>query len=123
MRLATAVMWIGAAFVVAVLLIVFITMSWPAQAHSFYDKQCCGDLDCQPVACEDITAQDGGFFYRDPHARATYFFTRDKMKLSPDDGCHICLHRTSASGAATPLCLYLPIRTERERTPGPRPSF
>jgi hypothetical protein len=83
-----------------------------ATAHGFYDKNCCGDNDCHPVACEQISAVAGGFEYRDAQARATYFFTRDKMKPSPE-GCHVCIHHENQvwSGRdehGAPLCVYLP---------------
>jgi len=106
MRFATAVMWIGIAFIAAVLIIVLITMAWPAQAHDWYAKACCGDNDCHPTPCERITAVGGGFEYRDYNG-AVYFFTRDKMKFSQDGECHACVHQESHSA----LCLYLPVST------------
>ena len=74
----------------------------PAAAHSFYDKACCADADCHPVACERITAVNGGFEFR-AYDRVTYFFTRDKMKPSQDESCHVCVN--AASHSAT--CIYL----------------
>ena len=86
---------------------VALTAACGAAAHSFYDKACCADADCYPVACERITAVNGGFEYRDV-ARATYFFSRDKMHLSEDGRCHVCLHRINIDGPNAPTCLYLP---------------
>ena len=124
MRFAASVMWIGVAFVVAILVIVLITMAWPrgASAHDApsgfkYDKQCCGDHDCHPTPCENISSTDGGFTYSDPVTRATYFFTRDKMKMSLDGECHVCLHKVNnwdtnhnQSINVSPICVYLPVR-------------
>ena len=122
MRFAVAIMWIGVAFIAAVLVMVLITMAWPraARAHDApsgwqYGKECCADKDCHPTPCERIAAVQGGFEYRD-YAGATYFFTREKMKISLDDNCHVCI-----SLAHSPTCVYLPARTERRLWT--RPSF
>jgi hypothetical protein len=114
---AVTVIWIGVVFVAAVLILVLITSAWPARAHDWYDRQCCGDNDCRPVPCEQISAQNGGFEYRDARDRATYFFTRDKMKPSFDENCHVCLHAVNSwdshhdqSVKTSPICVYLPVR-------------
>ena len=116
-RFTASVWWIGVTFLVALFILILITIAWPgrASAHSWYDRQCCGDGDCAPVACDAISARDGGFEYRD-YAGATYFFTREKMKISLDDNCHVCI-----SLAHSPTCVYLPARTERRLWT--RPSF
>jgi len=85
--------------------------AWPAQAHDFYDKTCCGGHDCRPVPCETIRAEPGGFDFTDPLDRASYFFSRDKMKPSQDGQCHVCIYRSVSP--PTPQCLYLPISTRR----------
>jgi hypothetical protein len=114
-RFASTVIWISVVFVAAVLILVLITSVWPhdAPAGWAYDKNCCGNHDCHPIACERIVANNGGFEYRD-YAGATYFFTRDKMKPSQDEQCHVCLHRvnswSSPGERPAPLCLYLPVR-------------
>jgi hypothetical protein len=74
--------------------------------HGWYDKACCQDRDCHPVACERIVATHGGFEFTD-YSGAVYFFTRDKMKSSQDGDCHACVHQETHTG----LCLYLPVRT------------
>jgi len=85
----------------------------PAQAHDFYDRSCCADRDCHPTPCESIRAVPQGFDYTDPQDHAVYFFTRDKMHLSHDDQCHVCLHHVMIDGPGAALCLYLPIKAER----------
>ena len=75
--------------------------------HGFYSDQCCADRDCHPVPCERITAAPGGFEFRD-YAGAVYFFTRDKMHLSPDGQCHACVARGEHAPTASPTCIYLP---------------
>jgi hypothetical protein len=103
------VLWIVVFFLAALFVVAWIPL---ALAHSFYDTSCCADQDCHPVACEQISAVAGGFQYRE--ARATYFFTRDKMKPSQDENCHVCIHHANQDwsgnerGAAT--CVYLPVR-------------
>jgi len=88
----------------------------PAMAHDFYDKACCANHDCHPVACETITAVPQGFDYVDPRDHAVYFFTRDKMLPSADDRCHVCLHGEWMPQPA-PVCLYLPIKAWRKTAP------
>jgi hypothetical protein len=99
-------------------LIKVIIIMWIHQAPMGwqYGKECCADKDCHPVACERIAAVQGGFEYRD-YAGATYFFTRDKMKLSQDGECHVCLHKANSwdtnhdqSVKVAPICVYLPVR-------------
>lgn len=85
-----------------------------ARAHDWYDSQCCQEHDCRPVPCETITAVPNGFDYKDPHDHAIYFFTRDKMKPSQDERCHVCLH---GSVVHAPLCLYLPVSSWRRERP------
>jgi hypothetical protein len=82
----------------------------PSGMH--YDAQCCAEQDCRPVACEQITAVPNGFNYQDPYDRSIFFFTRDKMRLSQDDQCHVCLH---GSIIHAPMCLYLPVHASDAR--------
>jgi len=81
-----------------------------AQAHEWYDHRCCGDQDCHPVSCDRITAVNHGFNFT-PFAGETIFFPRDKMLVSKDDRCHVCLHGTIEA----PMCLYLPYSTANEK--------
>ena len=92
LRVIAAVLWL-------------VLLASPAAAHSFYDKSCCADHDCHPVPCERITMVAGGFEYR-AYDNATYFFTRDKLRVSPDGDCHACVHNESHSAT----CVYLPVR-------------
>jgi hypothetical protein len=105
-RFAVVVMWIGVAFLAALLvLIITLTVRTPARAHSFYSTQCCADKDCHPVACEEIQPIDDGWRWRGIK------FDRVTLKVSPDGACHVCVSE-SAHSTVVPfgLCIYLPFQ-------------
>jgi hypothetical protein len=55
---AAAVWPLGALLIVAALVAAI-----PALAHSWYPLVCCGNMDCFPVACDQLVETGSGWFY------------------------------------------------------------
>ena len=88
------------------LLGVFIAlMPTAAGAHSWYPSDCCKDEHCHPAPCDEIKKDGTGFVWFDAESRHKIFFTRDQMKSSQDDGCHVCVQ------GWTGVCIFLPWRS------------
>jgi len=73
--------------------------------HSWYPGQCCGDRDCRPVPCSEITLRDSN-----GDDAAEY----DGMKISKygifnsqDDQCHACVH-LGRNGYHNLYCVFMP---------------
>lgn len=76
----------------------------PARGHSFYAPECCSGQDCAPLPAEAVVQQvPGGWNVTRSPGEAPIFFTRDKMRPSPDGAWHACVGSTG-----TGFCLYLP---------------
>ena len=71
-----------ALFIVAVLVAAI-----PALAHSWYPIICCGNMDCFPVACDQLVETVSGWLY----VPTGNLFKRDQVQPSQDHHCHVCL--------------------------------
>jgi hypothetical protein len=73
-----------------------------ASAHDFYDEKCCQEQDCRPVKCNEIMSFGGnkGWSWR------KVFFAADRLHLSPDGNCHVCVGQPGLEPAG--ICIYLP---------------
>ena len=73
-----------------------------ASAHDFYDEKCCQEQDCRPVNCNEIMSFGGnkGWSWR------KVFFAADRLHLSPDGNCHVCVGQPGLEPAG--ICIYLP---------------
>src|ERR1700729_245857 len=73
-----------------------------ASAHDFYDEKCCHEQDCRPVNCNEIMSFGGnkGWSWR------KVFFAADRLHLSPDGNCHVCVGQSGLEPAG--ICIYLP---------------
>ena len=73
-----------------------------ASAHSFYDEKCCHEQDCRPVKCNEILSfgPSKGWSWRKA------FFPADRLHLSPDGNCHVCVGKPGLEPAG--ICIYLP---------------
>jgi hypothetical protein len=60
----------------------------PALAHSWYPLACCGNMDCFPVACDQLVETGSDWFY----VPTGNLFKREQVQPSQDQHC--------ASGAA-----------------------
>ena len=73
-----------ALFIVAVLVAAI-----PALAHSWYPLACCGNMDCFPVACDQLVETVSGWLY----LPTGNLFKREQVQPSQDPHCHVCLGR------------------------------
>ena len=69
-------------FIVAVL-----AAAVPALAHSWYPLTCCGNMDCLPVACDQLVETGSGWLY----IPTGNLFKPEQVQPSQDDHCHVCL--------------------------------
>ena len=46
-----------------VLIVATLIASMPALAHSWYPLACCGNMDCFPVACDQLVETVSGWLY------------------------------------------------------------
>lgn len=75
---------------------------WPqfAHAHSWYPWACCGDQDCHPVVCENLTEQSDGRWIYKPTGNV---FAPEQVQPSQDGDCHVCL----GVGDGRSLCAFV----------------
>ena len=85
----------------------------PAQAHSWYPKECCSNQDC--VAADAMeTDVDGGKVVVVGHTRIPipHGFT---VRSSPDGRVHVCFRTVAGEQYGgpdhLPLCLFLPAQS------------
>lgn len=62
-------------------------------AHEWYPRSCCGDNDCHPVDCDELAEQEGGAWVYLPTGN---LFSRDKVRVSEDRHCHVCINNTNS---------------------------
>ena len=73
----------------ALLIIAALVAAIPALAHSWYPLACCGNMDCFPVACDQLVETGLGWFY----VPTGNVFKREQVQPSQDHHCHVCLGR------------------------------
>src|SRR5262249_46352743 len=91
----------AATWPLAVLLIVAaLVAAIPALAHSWYPLACCGNMDCFPVACDQLVETGSGWFY----VPTGNLFKREQVQPSQDHHCHVCLGRGREH---RPICAFI----------------
>jgi hypothetical protein len=73
----------------ALLIVAALVAAIPALAHSWYPLACCGNMDCFPVACDQLVEMGSGWFY----VPTGNLFAREQVQPSQDHHCHVCLGR------------------------------
>ena len=73
----------------ALLIVAALVAAIPALAHSWYPLACCGNMDCFPVACDQLVETGSGWFY----VPTGNLFKREQVQPSQDPHCHVCLGR------------------------------
>jgi hypothetical protein len=74
-------------------------------AHSWYPPDCCGDGDCHPVPCREISKAKNNYW-----VWQGYYFTQPQHHFSPDGACHVCLDRKyPLMGTLVPRCIFTPV--------------
>jgi hypothetical protein len=82
-------------FIVAVL-----AAAVPALAHSWYPLTCCGNIDCLPVACDQLVETGSGWLY----IPTGNLFKREQVQPSQDRNCHVCL---ALGGDHRSICAFI----------------
>jgi hypothetical protein len=81
----------------------------PAQAHSWYPKECCSNHDCMPADDNSTDLREGMVLtVRDQQIWVPRGF---RVRTSPDDRIHICFRVIAVPEEgviAIPLCVFLP---------------
>jgi hypothetical protein len=77
-------------------------LSSTSLGHEWYPKECCDEGDCHPAACSEIRANVNDIEWHG------YRFSKDRVRMSPDGGCHVCIQRKSRwIPEERPLCVFL----------------
>ena len=85
----------------AIPIIAALVAAIPALAHSWYPIACCGNMDCFPVACDQLVETVSGWLY----VPTGNLFQREQVQPSQDHHCHVCLgRRVIAARSARSLC-------------------
>jgi hypothetical protein len=69
-----------------------------AFAHDDYPADCCGDHDCHPVPCDEITVGSDGYSWKG------LIFLWSSQRTSPDGRCHVC-HLMKGTTPVVPICI------------------
>jgi hypothetical protein len=80
-------------------------------SHSWYPPACCGNMDCFPVACDQLVETVSGWLY----VPTGNLFEREQVQPSQDHHCHVCL----GHGGKSPLDL----RVHRAKRVAGSPEF
>lgn len=85
--------------ILAAMLFYIVVMLWlalrPADAHSWYPSNCCGDKDCYPVPCDQIHSEGDALIWHNMS------IAKFKAQASPDGQCHVCATDFGI------ICIYL----------------
>ena len=85
---------------VALFIVAALVAAIPALAHSWYPPACCGNLDCFPVACDQLVETVSGWLY----VPTGNLFKREQVQPSQDHHCHVCLGR---GGDHRSICAFI----------------
>lgn len=80
-------------------LICMLLLSTPAYSHSWYDPDCCGENDCEPVK---IFTDAGGNYAVLKNGQKWYILNPRLVRPSQDDNYHVCIHMNQV------WCFYVP---------------
>lgn len=73
-----------------------------AFAHSWYDSECCGENDCEPVK---VQTDEKGNFAVLKNGQKWYVDKPRSIRPSKDDNYHVCIHMNMV------WCFYVPSGT------------
>ena len=72
---------------ITLLIVAALVAAIPALAHSWYPLACCGNMDCFPIACDQLVETVSGWLY----VPTGNLFKREQVQPSQDQHCHVCL--------------------------------
>ena len=84
----------------ALLIVATLLAAVPALAHSWYPFACCGNIDCFPVACDQLVETVSGWLYIPTGS----LFKREQVQPSQDQHCHVCL---GLGGDHRSICAFI----------------
>jgi hypothetical protein len=79
--------WFSVSAMRTAVIVVAMLAAIPALAHSWYPLACCGNMDCFPVACDQLVETISGWLY----VPTGNLFTREQVQPSQDHHCHVCV--------------------------------
>jgi hypothetical protein len=82
------------------LIVTALATTIPALAHSWYPLVCCGNMDCFPIACDQLVETAYGWLY----VPTGNLFRREQVQPSQDHNCHVCL---GLGGDHRSLCVFI----------------
>jgi hypothetical protein len=85
---------------IALLIVAALVAAIPALAHSWYPLACCGNMDCFPVACDQLVETVAGWLY----VPTGNLFKSEQVQPSQDHHCHVCLGR---GGDHRSICAFI----------------
>jgi hypothetical protein len=71
-----------------------------ALAHSWYPLACCGNMDCCPVACDQLVETVSGWLF----VPTGNLFKCKQVQLSQDLHCHACFGQ---NGDRRSICAFI----------------
>ena len=74
----------------------------PALAHSWYPLACCGNMDCFPVACDQLVETVSGWLY----VPTGNLFDAEQVQPSRDHHFHVCV----GHGDHRSICAFIESR-------------
>lgn len=80
----------------------FMMSATSAFAHSWYDPECCGENDCEPVR---IRTDENGNFAILKNGQKWYVDKPKSIRPSKDDNYHVCIFMNQV------WCFYVPSGT------------
>jgi len=94
-------------------LIAFLTLSGPAEAHSWYDTECCNENDCKPVKL--LSIKNGVYSWRSwrkPQHVLSIHIDDKRVRPALDGGFHACEAPWADTSKQTPSpvrvhCVYI----------------
>src|SRR5207237_6294342 len=92
---------------IVLLILAVIVAALPALAHSWYPVACCGNLDCFPVACDQLVETISGWLYvptgnlftRKPGPTQSRSSLPCVCRTRPRSPLDLCVHRAERLGA------------------------
>jgi hypothetical protein len=94
---------------IALLIVAAMLAAIPALAHSWYPLACCDNMDCFPVACDQLVETVSGWLY----VPTGNLFTREQVRPSQDHHCPMCVSDTAAITARSVRSSFRTFRSGR----------
>jgi hypothetical protein len=84
-------------------LLLLLALAGSAQAHSWYDPECCNTQDCRPVETEDVVEIENGVWKYLPTGQE---FRGKQIRPSRDNHFHVCIGNQPWNDGRA-YCIYI----------------